>query len=87
MRRFVRCVFVFSSVAAAGVANAFSQPACVRVYLQTMLDKYLSVVIKHDITAAPLVVGFRQTDEKVRTISLAAARRHRPGAGARVTLN
>jgi len=25
-------------------------------------------VIKHDITAAPLVVGFRQTDEKVRTI-------------------
>jgi hypothetical protein len=72
MRRFVRCVFVFSTVAAAGVANAFSQPACDRACLQAMLDQYLNAVIKHDTAAAPLVVGFRQTENAVNV---------RPGNG------
>jgi len=37
-----------------------------------MLDQYLSAVVKHDPTAAPLVVGFRQTENAINT---------RPGNG------
>jgi hypothetical protein len=72
MRRFVRCGFVFSSVAIAGAANSFAQPACDRTCLRTLLDQYLTAVIKHDPAAAPLVVGFRQTENAVNV---------RPGSG------
>src|SRR5687768_15951042 len=37
-----------------------------------MLDQYLAAVVKHDPAAAPLVVGFRQTENAVNT---------RPGNG------
>src|SRR5580658_6193707 len=45
---------------------------CDRACLKTSLDQYLSAVIKHDPAAAPLFVGFRQTDNAVVT---------RPGTG------
>src|SRR6185312_1854153 len=38
---------------------------CDRACLKTTLDQYLAAVIKHDPTAAPLFVGFRQTDNSV----------------------
>ncbi|MEO5925766.1 MAG: hypothetical protein ABIR70_18250 [Bryobacteraceae bacterium] len=38
---------------------------CDRACLKTTLDQYLNAVIKHDPTAAPLVIGFRQTDNAV----------------------
>jgi len=72
MRRFVLSVLVLSSVAIADVANAFAQPACDRTCLRTLLDQYLSAVIKHDPAAAPLVAGFRQTENAVNV---------RPGNG------
>jgi hypothetical protein len=72
MRRFVRCGFVFSSVAIAGAANSFAQPACDRTCLRTLLDQYLTAVIRHDPAAAPVVVGFRQTENAVNV---------RPGSG------
>ena len=72
MRRFVRSVFVSSSLAIAGVGNASAQPACDRTCLREMLDQYLNAVIKHDPAAAPLAVGFRQTENAVNV---------RPGNG------
>src|SRR5882724_12500095 len=38
---------------------------CDRTCLKTTLDQYLAAVIKHDPAAAPLFVGFRQTENAV----------------------
>src|SRR5438105_589478 len=38
---------------------------CDRACLKTTLDQYLNAVIKHDPSAAPLFVGFRQTENAV----------------------
>ncbi|HEY2843739.1 MAG TPA: hypothetical protein VGJ09_08820 [Bryobacteraceae bacterium] len=38
---------------------------CDRACLKTSLDQYLTAVIKHDPSAAPLFVGFRQTENSV----------------------
>jgi hypothetical protein len=38
---------------------------CDRACLKTSLDQYLAAVVKHDPAAAPLFVGFRQTDNSV----------------------
>ena len=46
-------------------ANAFAQSTCDRACLKSTLDQYLNAVIKHDPAAAPLVAGFRQTDNGV----------------------
>ena len=40
-------------------------PACDRACLRTTLDAYLDAVIKHDPAAAPLMIGFRQTENAV----------------------
>ena len=53
-------------------ASAAAQAACDRACLRTMLDQYLSAVVKHDPAAAPLVVGFRQTENAINV---------RPGNG------
>ena len=56
-----------------GIAGeASAQAACDRSCLRTMLDQYLDAVIKHDPKAAPLIVGFRQTENAVNV---------RPGNG------
>ena len=49
-----------------------AQQACDRACLRSMLDQYLNAVIKHDPAAAPLVVGFRQTENAINV---------RPGQG------
>jgi hypothetical protein len=50
----------------AGAANAFAADArCDRACLRTALDQYLDAVVKHDPSAAPLFVGFRQTENAV----------------------
>jgi hypothetical protein len=43
-------------------ANFLTAQDCDRACLRTMLDQYLNAVIKHDPAAAPLFVGFRQTE-------------------------
>src|SRR5262245_20034232 len=42
--------------------NLFSAADCDRACLKTTLDQYLNAVIKHDSSAAPLLIGFRQTE-------------------------
>src|SRR5579872_4657515 len=47
-------------------ASAVAAPNdCDRACLKSALDQYLNAVIKHDPSAAPLFVGFRQTDNAV----------------------
>ena len=45
--------------------NAFAANDCDRACLKTTLDQYLNAVVKHDPAAAPLFVGFRQTENAV----------------------
>ena len=61
-----RWVLVGAMVAAlCGVAPASAQATCDRACLRRMLDQYLAAVIKHDPKAAPLIVGFRQTENAI----------------------
>jgi hypothetical protein len=48
-----------AALLAAGTASA---QTCDRACLKTMLDQYMQAVIKHDPAAAPLFLGFRQTE-------------------------
>lgn len=45
-----------------GCARAPEQAACDRECLGDMLDQYLAAVVAHDPARAPLVLGFRQTE-------------------------
>ena len=45
--------------------DARAQGACDRGCLRAALDQYLAAVIKHDPSAAPLMTGFRQTENAV----------------------
>jgi len=72
MRRWI-CQFVVGAATAAYAASpGFAQSNCDSACLKSMLDQYLSAVIKHDPSAAPLVVGFRQTENAINV---------RPGNG------
>src|SRR5262245_52007533 len=42
--------------------NLYSAVDCDRACLKTALDQYLNAVVKHDPSAAPLLIGFRQTE-------------------------
>src|SRR5688572_29372977 len=64
--------FILGVMAIAGATDAPAQTACDRACLRTMLDRYLSAVVKHDPGAAPLVIGFRQTENAINV---------RPGNG------
>ena len=59
-------------VAVVGTTPALAQTACDRSCLRSTLDQYLTAVVKHDPSAAPLVVGFRQTENAINV---------RPGNG------
>lgn len=72
MPRLKRWIAVGAMVMAGGSARASAQSACDRACLRTMLDQYLAAVVKHDPAAAPLVIGFRQTENAINT---------RPGNG------
>ena len=54
--------FLLIAAFATGIASA---QTCDRACLKTTLDQYLNAVVKHDTSAAPLFVGFRQTDNGV----------------------
>lgn len=47
------------------LAAGAAAPDCDRACLKGALDQYLNAVVKHDPSAAPLFVGFRQTDNAV----------------------
>jgi hypothetical protein len=69
--RIVPLIVAMMMLTGAASVSAQSQ-SCDRACLRTMLDQYLTAVIKHDPAAAPLVVGFRQTENAINT---------RPGSG------
>lgn len=56
----------FAAIAWAVSGTLLAAPNdCDRACLKTTLDQYLSAVVKHDPTAAPLFIGFRQTENAV----------------------
>src|ERR1700687_3840352 len=61
VRCLVRTLCVLLSTASGFAADA----RCARACLRTALDQYLDAVVKHDPSAAPLFVGFRQTANAV----------------------
>jgi hypothetical protein len=72
MSRCARWFVIVTMVVAGGATRTSAQAACDRACLRTTLDQYLAAVVKHDPTAAPLVVGFRQTENAINV---------RPGSG------
>ena len=67
MARFVPWIACGVLVMAVGAGSTSAQTTCDRACLRTMLDQYLTAVVKHDPAAAPLVVGFRQTENAINT--------------------
>ena len=65
VRRMLVAMLVAMVVGLGSAGQASAQSACDRACLRTMLDQYLDAVIKHDPKAAPLVVGFRQTENAI----------------------
>jgi len=65
-------VAVCALLATAGVGRPSAQSGCDRACLTGALDQYLAAVVKHDPAAAPLAIGFRQTENAVAV---------RPGTG------
>ncbi len=61
------CLLVAADHALAQANRATPAP-CDRACLRGLLDQYLNAVVKHDPKAAPLVVGFRQTENAVNTL-------------------
>jgi hypothetical protein len=66
MSRYLKWIVCGVFVLAGGAVPAAAQ-TCDRACLRTMLDQYLTAVIKHDPVGAPLVVGFRQTENAINT--------------------
>jgi hypothetical protein len=60
MRVIVLFLFVLSTS-----TTVFAAADCDRACLRATLDQYLSAVVKHDPSAAPLFIGFRQTENAV----------------------
>lgn len=71
MRIWIRWTFVCALMSTCGVPAASAQ-TCDRACLKGLLNQYLNAVIKHDPSAAPLVIGFRQTENAINV---------RPGDG------
>ena len=62
--RVISCVLCVLGVFVASDAFAAGQP-CDRTCLRTTIDAYLNAVVKHDPAAAPLMIGFRQTENAI----------------------
>ena len=72
MLRYAQWILLGGLVTVVSASQVSAQATCDRACLRTMLDQYLNAVIKHDPNAAPLVVGFRQTENAINV---------RPGNG------
>src|ERR1041385_1171377 len=63
--RFVRLLLFGAASVSLSVSVSGAGNDCDRACLKTTLDQYLAAVVKHDPSAAPLFVGFRQTENAV----------------------
>src|SRR5215813_4431344 len=55
-------LFACIAIVMSGSGSLFAAVDCDRACLRTTLDQYLTAVTKHDPSAAPLFIGFRQTE-------------------------
>ncbi|MGB7214493.1 MAG: hypothetical protein WBE98_05570 [Gammaproteobacteria bacterium] len=60
-----RGLYGLCAALALAAGSAHAQADCDRECLRTMLDRYLNAVIAGDPTRAPLVIGFRQTENAI----------------------
>lgn len=65
MPRFNQWAACAALVSIAASTSAFAQQSCDRTCLGGMLDRYLEAVIAQDPARAPLVTGFRQTENAI----------------------
>jgi hypothetical protein len=68
MKRFMQWAACGALVFIAGSDAAPAQNACDRACLGGMLDRYLAAVVAHDPGKAPLVIGFRQTENAINVV-------------------
>ena len=68
MTQLGRLLLSGAMVTVCAIGNASAQTNCDRACLRTLLNQYLDAVIKHDPKAAPLVVGFRQTENAINVV-------------------
>jgi hypothetical protein len=62
----ILCSLFILCASVARTSHAFAAGAsCDRACLRTTLDAYLNAVVKHDPAAAPLMAGFRQTENAI----------------------
>jgi hypothetical protein len=64
-RSLLRGALVALLLPSAAMAQSGSAAACDRACLRSILDRYLGALIKHDPSAAPLVVGYRHTENAI----------------------
>ena len=50
---------------ASGATRGDRSHSCDRACLKATLDQYLAAVIKHDLAAAPLAIGYRHTENAI----------------------
>ena len=67
MRRLM-LLTILTIVAVGRASSASAQNNCDRACLRTLLDQYLAAVVKHDPKAAPLIIGFRQTENAINVL-------------------
>jgi hypothetical protein len=65
MSRFIQLAVHSALIIIAASHSALAQNACDKACLGGMLDRYLAAVVAHDPGKAPLVVGFRQTENAI----------------------
>jgi hypothetical protein len=65
MSRFMQWAACAALVTIGSNEAAFAQAVCDRDCLRSTLDRYLEAVVAHDPSKAPLVVGFRQTENAI----------------------
>jgi hypothetical protein len=65
MSRIIQWAASAALIIIAGSDSALAQNSCDRACLGGMLDRYLAAVVAHDPAKAPLVIGFRQTENAI----------------------
>jgi hypothetical protein len=65
MSRFIQWAACAALATIGSHETAFAQATCDRDCLRSTLDRYLDAVVAHDPSKAPLVVGFRQTENAI----------------------
>jgi len=65
MTRLGRLMLSVAALSVCVVGSASAQTNCDRACLRSLLDQYLAAIVKHDPKAAPLIIGFRQTENAV----------------------